>query len=172
MNITFVRRADADRERRQFWAMAHYQVRVMWAVSALFVALGAGVAVLGFTERVEPFGPAGIALGVGGVWIALVPWILFRGATRRGASRAAPDITIRLTDDEAAFDSALSQARFKWPLVRRIEDRNGFWIARGERRVLFTLPQECMAAEQVAEFRAFLAHRTPPQPAHPEAQPR
>ncbi|HEU0242158.1 MAG TPA: YcxB family protein [Micromonosporaceae bacterium] len=172
MNITFVMSPDADRDRRLFWAIARRSLRKWWVVSALFVALGAGVAVLGFTERVEPFGPAGVALGAGGVWIAFVPWILFRGATRRSAARPGSDVTIRLTYDDATFDTALSQARIKWPLVRRIEERNGFWIARGERRVLFTLPQECMDAAQVAEFRAFLAGRTPPQPAQPEAQPR
>ena len=163
MNITFVNMPDADRERRLFWAAAHQSVLKIWTICSLLIVVGAGVAVAGFAVANRVFGVGGLVLAALGVWMLFIPWILFRSASRRNSGNATKGVTIHLTDDDANFETSLSQACFKWPMVKRIDERNGFWIARGERRLLFTLAQECMAPEQVTEFQAFLAGRTAPQ---------
>jgi hypothetical protein len=162
LNITFVKTPDANRDRRLFWAAAHRSVRTLWAGAILIVVVGVGIAVAGFTLDLGAVGPIGAVVAAFGAWIFFVPQILRRGASRRTSIQAAASVTIHLTDSAAIFETPLSQAHFKWPMVSRVEDRHGFWIAYGERRVLFALPQECMAADQIAEFRAFLAARTPP----------
>ena len=162
MNITFVKMPDADRERRLFWAAANQSVRKLWAIAILFIVMGAGLAVAGLAVANRTIGAGGEVIAAVGIWMLFIPWVLFRRASRRSSGNATKGVTIRLTDDEAIFETSLSQACFKWPMVKRIDERNGFWIARSEHRPLFTLPQSCMAPEQVAEFRAFLAGRTAP----------
>jgi len=160
MDIMFVKMPDTDRARRIFWAVTRRQVRIYWSVGAGIAVVGALMALIGFASDGGNVGPLGFAFFVCGVWILCTPWLLLRRVIRRAGSQSPPDAaTVRLTDDEAVFETPLSQGRFNWPIVKRIDECDGFWIAYRDRQVLFSLPQDSMTSEQITEFREFLARR-------------
>src|SRR5690242_18194561 len=137
MDITFVIRPDADRTRRGVLATMHEYRRRVLVYGIVEVAAGTLVAVFGFTVGPPLIGWMGVLMGVLSPTTFYAPRILARGAARavkgRGVSR-----TIRLTDTEAITEKQHTQTRLQWSSLARIDERDGFWIARAGRQLLLS----------------------------------
>ncbi|MFF2147752.1 YcxB family protein [Kitasatospora sp. NPDC058190] len=98
----------------------------------------------------------------GPVILAFAELVVVRQAARKSAPLLAEPWTVRITDQNYALSTAVSQAEVAWSAYRQVTARSGFWYLQQTNKAVAFIPQHAFDAAQLAQVSAFFADRLPP----------
>ncbi|MFF2078952.1 YcxB family protein [Kitasatospora sp. NPDC058162] len=94
--------------------------------------------------------------------LAFVELAVVRQAARKSAPLLAEPWTVRITEQNYALTTAVSQAEVAWSAYRQVTARSGFWYLQQTNKAVAFLPQHAFDEAQLAQVSAFFADRLPP----------